>query len=93
MSHSSSDPLTCESYMLLWQYSNSAHGAEPFLKSRQSLSHSRISQHFMEPEGSLPCSQEPSNGLYPSYINPAHTTPSYLSKIHFKIILPPTSLS
>jgi hypothetical protein len=36
------------------------HGAEPFLRSCQLCSHSRNSQHFMEPEGSLPCSQEPS---------------------------------
>jgi hypothetical protein len=28
-----------------------------------------------------------------SQINPVHTTPSYLSKIHFNIILPPTSRS
>jgi hypothetical protein len=28
---------------------NKLHGAEPFLRSRQSLSYSRISQHFMEP--------------------------------------------
>jgi hypothetical protein len=31
------------------------HGAEPFLRSRQFCSYSRISQHFMEPEDSLPC--------------------------------------
>jgi hypothetical protein len=40
------------------------HGAEPFLKSCQLCSYSRTSQHFMEPEGSLPCSQELSTGSY-----------------------------
>jgi hypothetical protein len=50
-----------------------AHGAEPFLRSRQLCSHSRTSQHFMEPEDSLPCSQEPSTGLYrePDQSNPS----------------------
>jgi hypothetical protein len=60
----------------------------PFLRSRQSLSYARISQHFMEPESSLPCSQEPSTGpcSQPDEFNPYH-----LSNIHFNIILPPTS--
>jgi hypothetical protein len=32
------------------------YGAEPFLRSRQLCSYS--TEHFMEPEGSLPCSQD-----------------------------------
>jgi hypothetical protein len=45
------------------------HGAESFLRSRQSLSHSSISQHFMEPD---------SPPLVPilSQINPVRSTPS-----------------
>jgi hypothetical protein len=44
----------------------------------------------MEPEGSLPCSQEPSTGPYskPDQSNPIS---SYLSKIHFNIVHPPMS--
>jgi hypothetical protein len=41
------------------------YGAEPFLRSCKLCSYSRTSQHFMEPEGSLLCSQEPSTGPYP----------------------------
>jgi hypothetical protein len=41
-------------------HSNYLHGAESFLRSRQLRSYSRISQHFMEPQGSLPRLLEPS---------------------------------
>jgi hypothetical protein len=47
----------------------------------------------MKPEGSLPYSQEPSTGPYPDPDQSSHTTPTYPSKIHFNIILPPTSKS
>jgi hypothetical protein len=71
------------------------HGAETFLRSCQLSSHSRTSQHFMEPESSLPRSQEPSTGPYPEpdRSNPYHTSPSYLRKIHFNIVHPPTPWS
>jgi hypothetical protein len=52
------------------------HGAEHY---------SIVSQRFMEPEGSLPHSQEPSTYPYPE---PVRTTPSHLCKIQ-----PPTSWS
>jgi hypothetical protein len=50
------------------------HGAEPFLRICQLCSYSRTSQHFMEPEGPLPCSQEPSTSPYsgPDRSNPYH---------------------
>jgi hypothetical protein len=47
-------------------------------------------QHFIEPEGSLPCSQERSTGSYPE---PVQSNPSHLSKIHFNIVHPPTPWS
>jgi hypothetical protein len=64
------------------------HEAESFLRSRQSISYSRISLHFKESEDSSPWPQEPSL-LVPvlSHMNPVHTTPSYFSNIHLNIEL------
>jgi hypothetical protein len=46
----------------------------------------------MEPEGLLPCSQQPTTGPYPeSDENPVHTYTSYLPYIHSNIILPSAS--
>jgi hypothetical protein len=72
-------------------YHSLTHGAEPFLRSCQLCSYSRNSEQFMEPESSLPCSQEPSTIPILNQINPIHTIPSYLFKIHFNIVHPPTS--
>jgi hypothetical protein len=51
------------------------HGAEPFLRSCQLCSYSRTSQHFIEPRGSLPCSQELSTCTYPE---PDRSSPYHL---------------
>jgi hypothetical protein len=64
------------------------YGAESFLRSRKIFSYSWTSQHFMEPEGSLPCSQEPSTDPYPEPDQPSLYN-SILPKIHFNIILLP----
>jgi hypothetical protein len=53
-------PWTKDSFI----YHSITHGTDPFLRSCQLCSYSRTSQHFMEPEGSLPPSQEPSTGPY-----------------------------
>jgi hypothetical protein len=59
------------------------------MRSQQSVSYSRISQH-LEPEGSLPCSQEPAAGSDPELDQSSPRHPILFSKIHFNIILPPT---
>jgi hypothetical protein len=59
-----------------------------FLRNHQLCSHSGISQHFKESKGSSPGLQEPSTG--PCQYDSVHTIPSYLSKIHFNIVHPPS---
>jgi hypothetical protein len=44
---------------------------------------------FSKPEGSLPCSQKPTTGLY-TQMNLVHNFPPYFSKINCNITLPPT---
>jgi hypothetical protein len=64
---------TITNHMASWHYLLT-YGAEIFLRTCQLCSPSRIPQHFMEPEGSIPCSQEPSTGPYPEpyQSNPLH---------------------
>jgi hypothetical protein len=67
------------------------HGGEPSVRSCQLCSYSRTSQQFMELEGSLPCSQEPSTGPYPEpdQSNPYHPILSLLIFFtHLRIGLP-----
>jgi hypothetical protein len=68
------------------------HGAEPFLRSCELCSHSRTSQPFMEPEGSLPCPQEPSTVPYSEPVRSNSYHP-ILSKIHYNTVHPRTSWS
>jgi hypothetical protein len=44
---------------------NKLSGAKHYLRGHQLLGHSIVSQHFMEPEGSIPDSQELSTYSYP----------------------------
>jgi hypothetical protein len=75
-------PICCSTS----QPTHKLQGAESFVRSRQSLGYWRISQYFMELEGSLLYSQEL---VTRSYL--VHTTPTYFSRIQFNIILPPRS--
>jgi hypothetical protein len=43
---------------------------------------------IMEPEGPLPCLQEPATALYLDHMSPVHTLIFCFFKIHFNIILP-----
>jgi hypothetical protein len=58
-------------------------------------SHSACQQpaFFIEPDGSLSCSQKPATGPYPSQPNSVCPIDPYFSKIHINVMLPPTSRS
>jgi hypothetical protein len=62
----------------MFRYEVYLYHAEPFLGSRQLLSHARISKHFMKPEGQK-------SPLLVSFVNHMNAvdTPSYFSNIHF----------
>jgi hypothetical protein len=47
----------------------------------------------MEPEGSLPCLQEPAIGPVLIQMHPAHNFPPYFPNIHYNIIFPSTRRS
>jgi hypothetical protein len=70
-------------------YHSLTHRAGPFLGIRQFCSYSRNSQHFMEPEDSLPCSQEASRGPYPEpdQSNPYHNILSLTYALVFPVDL------
>jgi hypothetical protein len=81
-------------YLSIHRHPCENHVAESFLRSRQLLVYSRISQYFMEPEGSLQCSQEIATGPYPQ-INPVYTTISLQSILILSTYLllgPPSGL-
>jgi len=66
------------------------HAAESFLRSQLVLKLVKKFPHFLEPEGSSPYSQVPASCPILSQLHPVPTTPSYILKIHFNIILPST---
>jgi hypothetical protein len=58
------------------------------LRSQQSIRHSRYSQHVMEQEGSLQCSEKTAIGFYPEPDKSSPYSLFYFGKIDFNIIIP-----
>jgi hypothetical protein len=65
---------------------NQLHGDEPFLRSRQSLSYSRTTQHCMKPEGSLRVHKIPPLVLISSQIFQSTPPQSYFSNCKIRHI-------
>jgi hypothetical protein len=63
------------------QQTNST-GVASSLRSHQSLSYTRISQYFMEPEGSLPRQKGPATGLYSESEESSTYPRTHFSKIN-----------
>jgi hypothetical protein len=90
--------ISCQ-FWIAWNNENSSnfslhcqnlHGSEPFLRNRQFCSYSRISQHFVEPGGSLLFHRSPPMVPILSQDNPVCTIAFCHSKFSFNIIHPPT---
>jgi hypothetical protein len=70
---------------------NYLYGAEHYSRDSWLLEHFMVSQRLMEPEGSIPNSQELSTCPYPEPDQSVHITPSHLYKIqptHLRLGLP-----
>jgi hypothetical protein len=69
------------------------HGAERFWRSCQLCSHSRCPSVLWNPKVHYRLHKSPPPVSILSQIDPIPTIPSYLSKINFNIVHPPTSWS
>jgi hypothetical protein len=69
---------------MCWKRTNWLYGADHYWRDYNLCSHSRTFQDFMEPEGSIPLSQEVSTG---PYREPVHSIPPYPISPRFILIL------